>query len=83
MKKIFILLLVIVIACGLCVCACASTPNEVPEGAEYIGYAIIPHADGDEYADIYNWFIDDGVVCAQCLDGRFIASPQIIVVLEP
>jgi hypothetical protein len=55
----------------------------VPEDAERIGYIIIPHADGDEHADIHNWTTNNGIVYAYCVDGRFIASPQIIVVLEP
>ena len=80
MKKILVLLLILSIVCGLC--ACASAPD-VPEDATKIGYVIIPHADGDEHADIYNWTTNNGIVYAYCLDGRFIASPQIIVVLEP
>ena len=80
MKKVFALLLVLSIVCSLC--ACTSAP-EVPEDATKIGYVIIPHADGDEHADIYNWYISGGAVHAHCLDGRFIVSPQIIVVLEP
>ena len=80
MKKIFALLLVLAMMCGLC--ACASAP-EVPEKAECVGYVIIPHADGDEYADIYDYSTNNGIVYAYCMDGRFIASPQIIVVLEP
>ena len=79
MKKIICVMLILVMACGLG--ACATT--EVPEDAECIGYVIIPHADGDEHADIYNWSTNNGVVYAYCLDGRFIASPQIIVVSEP
>jgi hypothetical protein len=79
MKKIFVLFLVLTMVYGLC--ACASAP-EVPEDATKIGYIIIPHADGDEYADIYNWSTNNGVVQAYCMDGRFIASPQIILVLE-
>jgi hypothetical protein len=80
MKKIFVLLLVLAMVCGLC--ACASAPK-VPENAECIGYVIIPHADGDEHADIYSWSTNNGIVCAYCMDGRLIMSPQIIVVLEP
>lgn len=80
MKKIFVLVLVLAMVCGLCACA---TVTEVPEEAEYIGYVIIPHADGDEYADIYNWHTDEGIIYAYCMDGRFITSTQIIVVLEP
>jgi hypothetical protein len=80
MKKIFVLLLVLAMVCGLC--ACTSAPK-VPENAECIGYVIIPHADGDEHADIYSWSTNNGIVCAYCMDGRLIMSPQIIVVLEP
>ena len=80
MKKILVLLLVLAMVCGLC--ACASVP-EVPEDVTKIGYVIIPHADGDEYADIYNWSTSNGIVCAFCIDGRCIVSQQIIVVLEP
>jgi hypothetical protein len=80
MKKIICMMLILAMVCGLC--ACASAP-EVPERAECIGYIIIPHADGDEYADIYNWSTNNGIVYAYCMDGRFVASPQIILVLEP
>ena len=80
MKKIICVMLILVMVCGLC--ACGAAP-EVPEDAECIGYVIIPHADGDEHADIYNWSTNNGIVYAYCVDGRFIASPQIIVVLEP
>lgn len=79
MKKILVLLLVFAMTCSLC--ACASAP-EVPEDATRIGYVIIPHEDGEEHADIYKWSISSGIVYAYCIDGRFIASPQIIVVLE-
>jgi hypothetical protein len=80
MKKTFILLLALVMVCSLC--ACGSAPK-VPENATKIGYVIIPHADGDEHADIYAWSTNNGIVNAYCLDGRLIMSPQIIVVLEP
>ena len=79
MKKIFIFLLVLAMMCSLC--ACGRAP-EVSKDATKIGYVIIPHADGDEHADIYNWATNNGIVYAYCIDGRFIASPQIIVVLE-
>lgn len=80
MKKILSLLLVLTIMCSLC--ACTST-TEVPEDATKIGYVIIPHADGEEHEDIYHWATNNGVVYAYCMDGRFIASPQIIVIIEP
>lgn len=79
MKKILVLLLVLAMVCGLCACAAP----EVPEDVERIGYVIIPHADGDEHADIYKWSTDYGIVSAYCIDGRLIKSPQIILVLEP
>lgn len=79
MKKIICVMLVLIMVCGLC--ACSAAP-EVPEEAECIGYVIIPHADGDEHADIYNWTTSNGTVWAYCMDGRIIISPQIIVVLN-
>jgi hypothetical protein len=80
MKKIICMMLILVMACGLCACTTVTEPHEE---TERIGYVIVPHADGDEHADIYNWSTNNGIVYAYCLDGRFIASPQIIVVLEP
>ena len=80
MKKVICVMLILAMVCSLC--ACAATPK-VPEYAECIGYVIIPHSDGDEHADIYNWNTNNGIVYAYCIDGRFIASPQIIVILEP
>lgn len=81
MKKILILFFILAMVCGLC--ACASPAPDVPDDATKIGYVIIPHADGDEYADIYKWSTDYGILSAYCIDGRLIKSPQIIVVLEP
>ena len=80
MKKILALLLVLIMIFSMC--ACGSLP-EVPDDVTKIGYVLIPHADGDEHAEIYQWTTNNGVVYAYCMDGRFIASPQIIVVLEP
>ena len=80
MKKILALLLVLIMISSMC--ACGSLPEE-SEDVTKIGYVIIPHADGDEHAEIYKWATNNGVVYAYCMDGRFIASPQIIVVLEP
>lgn len=80
MKKILVLLLALTMVCGLC--ACASAPD-VPEDATKVGYVIIPHSDGDEHADIYNWSTSNGTIYAYCMDGRLIVSPQIIVMLEP
>ena len=75
MKKIICIILALVLILGLC--SCSSTPSEEKE---CIGYVIIPHADGDERADIYKYATINGNVCAYCLDGREIISPQIIVV---
>ena len=79
MKKILALLLVLIMISSMC--ACGSLPEE-SEDLTKIGYVIIPHADGDEHAEIYQLGINNGTVYAYCMDGRFIASPQIVVVLE-
>jgi hypothetical protein len=76
MKKIICIILALTLVFGLCSCSTTSKDKE------RIGYVIIPHADGDEHADIYNYVTMNGNVCAYCLDGRKIVSPQIIVVLE-
>jgi hypothetical protein len=76
MKKIICIIFALALVFGLC--SCSTTPKD----KECIGYVIIPHADGDEHADIYNYVTMNGNVCAYCLDGRKIVSPQIIVVLE-
>ena len=65
-----------------CFCSCATKSPEVPDDAEVLGYVIIPHADGEEHADIYYYATSNGNVYAYCLDGRKITSPQIIVVVE-
>ena len=74
MKKIICTILALVLILGLCSCSTS------PEDKECIGYVIIPHSDGDEHADIYKYATINGNVCAYCLDGREIISPQIIVV---
>lgn len=76
MKKIICIILALALVFGLC--SCCTTPKE----KERIGYVIIPHADGEEHADIYHSITSNGTVFAYCLDGRKIVSPQIIVVLE-
>lgn len=80
MKKIVCILLALVLVFGLC--SCATTSPEVPEDAEVIGYVIIPHADGDEHADIYEWYTVNGMAAAYCVDGRTIISTRIILVLN-
>jgi hypothetical protein len=79
MKKIICVILILVMTCGLCACG---TGPEVPEEAKCIGYVIIPHADGEEHVDIYDWSAVKGIVYAYCIDGRVVVSPQIIVVLK-
>lgn len=81
MKKIVCILLALVLVFGLC--SCATTSPEVPDDAEVIGYVIIPHADGDEHADIYEWYTSYGIVTAHCVDGRTVTSPRLILVLNP
>ena len=81
MKKIICILLALVLVFGLC--SCATTSPEVPEDAKVIGYVIIPHADGDEHADIYEWYTTNGIPTAHCIDGRTVTSPRLIIVLNP
>lgn len=75
MKKIICIVLSILLLIGLC--SCSSTP---PEDAECIGYVIIPHADGDEHADIYKYIVSNGTICAYCLDGRKVVSTNITII---
>ena len=81
MKKIVCILLALVLVFGLCSCAMESP--EVPDDAKVIGYVIIPHADGDEHADIYEWYTTNGIVTAYCVDGRTVTSPRLILILNP
>lgn len=76
MKKIICIVLALALVFGLC--SCSASPKE----KECIGYVIIPRADGEEHADIYHYVTINGNVCAYCLDGRKIVSPQIIVIIE-
>lgn len=81
MKKIVCILLALVLVFGLC--SCATESPEVPNDAKVIGYVIIPHADGDEQVDIYEWYTTSGIVTAYCVDGRTVTSPRLILVLNP
>lgn len=74
MKKIICIILALILVFGLCSCSTSS------EEKECIGYVIIPHADGDEHADIYRYMTCYGNIAAYCLDGRVITSSQIIIV---
>jgi hypothetical protein len=77
MKKIICLFIIVCMCATLCACAPSSPKDEV------IGYVIIPHADGDEHADITNYFYSGGgILKAYCADGRTIISNRITIILE-
>lgn len=78
MKKIICIILALALVFGLC--SCSSIPSEEKE---CIGYVIIPHSDGDEHADIYRYYLSDGLIVAYCLDGRVIASTDITLIENP
>jgi hypothetical protein len=85
MKKMFVLLLALAMVCGLCACSATTPPpytEDEPNPEVQIGYALIPHHDGEECVDIWNWFIDDGVICVETMDGRFFASTNITIIEE-
>lgn len=81
MRKIICLFIIVCMCATLCACAPSPSPSS-PE-VEVIGYAIIPHADGDEHADIteYN-YCGGGTLKAYCADGRTIISNRITIILE-
>ena len=77
MKKIICLFIIVCICATLCACASSSPENEI------IGYVIIPHADGDEHADITSYYYSSGgTLKAYCADGRTIISNRITIILE-
>lgn len=77
MKKIICLFIIVCMCMSLCACAPSSPEDEV------IGYVIIPHADGDEHADITSYFYSGGgILKAYCADGRTIISNRITIILE-
>lgn len=77
MKKIICLFIIVCMCTTLCACAPSSPDDEV------IGYVIIPHADGDEHADIMSYFYSGGgILKAYCADGRTIISNRITIILE-
>jgi hypothetical protein len=79
MKKIICLFIIVCMCATLC--ACAPSPSS-PED-EVIGYVIIPHADGDEHADITGYYYSSGgTLKVYCVDGRTIISNRITVILE-
>lgn len=82
MKKI--ILLVLTVSLLLSLSACKNNPNPSTEDnpKEVIGYAIIPHADGDEHIDICGYYWSNGSIAAYTIDGRTFISPRIILVIE-
>lgn len=77
MKKIICLFIIVCMCATLCACAPSSPEDEV------IGYVIIPHADGDEHADITSYFYSGGgILKAYCADGRTIISNRITIILK-
>lgn len=77
MKKIICLFIIVCMCATLCACAPSSPEDEV------IGYVIIPHADGDEHADITRYYYSGGgILKTYCADGRTIISNRITIILE-
>ena len=76
MKKIICLFIIVCMCMSLCACAPSSLDDEV------IGYVIIPHADGDEHADITQYQYSHGTIKVWCVDGRRVVSTNITVILE-
>lgn len=81
MKKIICLFIIV------CMCttlwACAPSPSSPAPDDGVVGYVIIPHADGDEHADITSYFYSGGgTLKAYCADGRTIISNRITIILE-
>lgn len=83
-EKLAILCLVmILIAATFCGCAHAfDAVDAEPNEKGIIGYAIIPHADGDEHASIVDYYYSYGTITAYCADGRTVISNNITLILE-
>ena len=77
MKKILVIIFAIALLLSVCACGNTSTAENPKES---IGYVIIPHADGDERAEVYNYVTNYGNIIAYCVDGRIITSSQITIV---
>lgn len=76
MKKIICLFIIVCMCATLCACA-PSSEDKV------IGYAIIPHSDGDEHTDITSYYYSSGgTIKVYCADGRTIISNRITIILE-
>jgi hypothetical protein len=84
-EKLAILCLVMILIVAT-LCGCARTFGAVdtePNEEGIIGYVIIPHADGDEHADITSYhYSGGGTLKAYCADGRTIISNRITLILE-
>jgi hypothetical protein len=78
MKKIIVILLVMAMVFSLCACGA----DDITEEEKCIGYAIIPHADGEEHVDITKCVGSHGTIVVTTVDGRRIVSTSLIVVLE-
>ena len=84
MKKLAILFLVMILIVAT-LCGCARTFGTVdakPNEEGIIGYVIIHHSDGDEHADITDYYYSYGTIKAYCADGRTIVSNNITLILE-
>lgn len=78
MKKIICVFIIVCMCMNLCACS-SSSPDK---GGDVVGYVIIPHADGDEHADITGYYYTNGTIKAYCADGRTIISNRITLVIE-
>lgn len=82
-KFVIVLLALILVAATLCGCAKSFGVVEAePDEKGVIGYVIIPHADGDEHADITHYYYSNGTLKAYCADGRTIISNHITIIIE-
>ena len=83
MKKIICLFIIMCMCMSLCACAKSFGVVEAePNEKGVIGYVIIPHADGDEHADITHYYYSNGTLKAYCADGRTIISNHITIIVE-
>ena len=80
MKKMICLFIVVCMCVSLC--GCLGAVDAHPDGDGIIGYAIVPHHDGDEHIPITEYYYSYGTMTAYCADGRAIISTQLIVVIE-
>lgn len=82
-KFVIVLLVLILVVATLCGCARTFGAVDVePDEKGIIGYAIIPHADGDEHAPIVDYYYSYGTIKAYCADGRTVISNNITLIIE-